>query len=95
MSKRPWLRLYGTARWQRLRRAQLNAEPLCAMCLQCDDVTEATVADHIKPHRGDETLFWDADNLQSLCASCHSRHKQREEHGRPTIRFGLDGFPLP
>lgn len=92
--KRPWLRLYGTARWQRMRATQLTAEPLCRFCLDGETVTAATVADHIKPHRGDEALFWDVGNLQSLCASCHSRHKQREEHGRKVIRYGADGYPL-
>ncbi|WP_449375914.1 HNH endonuclease [Bosea thiooxidans] len=76
-----------------MREAQLTAQPLCEYCLACDEVTEATVADHVKPHRGDEALFWDPDNLQSLCGSCHSRHKQAEEHGRTIVRFGADGWP--
>ncbi|MDE4173662.1 HNH endonuclease [Phaeobacter sp. PT47_59] len=39
----------------------------------------ATVVDHIKAHRGDERLFWGRTNWQPLCASCHNRHKQRQE----------------
>jgi len=39
----------------------------------------ATVVDHIIPHRGDEALFNDRNNLQSLCAPCHNRRKQRLE----------------
>ncbi|MEP2204764.1 MAG: HNH endonuclease signature motif containing protein [Tateyamaria sp.] len=39
----------------------------------------ATVVDHIIPHRGDEALFNDRNNLQSLCTPCHSRYKQRSE----------------
>lgn len=92
--KRPWLSWYGTARWKRLRQWQLSQEPLCLMCLECDIVTEATVADHVEPHRGAQALFWDPDNLQSLCAGCHSRFKQQQEHGRMPIRFGADGFPI-
>lgn len=93
-TKRPWLRLYGLARWKRQRQAQLTAQPLCQLCLDMECVTEATVADHVEAHRGDEDLFWDPENLQSLCASCHSRHKQAEEHGKTIIRFGADGWPL-
>lgn len=93
-SKRPWLPWYGLARWKRLRAAQLMAQPLCQLCLDVECVTEATVADHVKPHRGDEMLFWDAGNLQSLCASCHSRHKQAEEHGRTVVRFDASGWPI-
>lgn len=37
------------------------------------------VCDHVKPHRGDERLFWDEANLQTLCKPCHDRDKQREE----------------
>jgi 5-methylcytosine-specific restriction protein A len=55
--------------------------------------TVATVSDHIKPHRGSALLFWDAHNLQSLCASCHSSVKQAEEMGS-IYRIGEDGFPL-
>ncbi|MFC3058810.1 HNH endonuclease signature motif containing protein [Paenirhodobacter populi] len=35
--------------------------------------------DHIKPHRGDQALFWDWRNLQALCAHCHNSVKQRQE----------------
>lgn len=64
------------------------------MCMAADDVTEADTVDHIKPHKGDETLFWDPDNLQSLCASCHNRHKQREERGTARLAIGIDGYPI-
>jgi len=67
---------YGYA-WQKRREAQLRAEPLCAYCLRENCVTPATVADHIKPHRGDPVLF--AGPLQSLCATCHSSAKAKEE----------------
>lgn len=35
--------------------------------------------DHVVPHRGDESLFWDRANLQCLCQWCHAGAKQREE----------------
>ena len=37
------------------------------------------VADHIRPHRGDEALFWDPANLQCLRKWCHDRAKQAAE----------------
>lgn len=77
--------LYRSARWRgpNGRRAQqLAAEPLCRMCAKAGRVTAATVADHIIPHRGDETLFFEGE-LQSLCDAppwrCHSSRKQRIE----------------
>jgi 5-methylcytosine-specific restriction endonuclease McrA len=42
----------------------------------------ATVVDHIKPHRGDQNLFWEETNWQTLCQRHHDRDKQREERGR-------------
>ena len=71
---------YG-GKWQRARLAYLFKHPLCRACEAEGRVTEATVVDHIKPHRGDMTLFWAADtNWQSLCAPCHGR-KAVEEGG--------------
>lgn len=86
--------LYHSRRWRRMRAAQLTAEPLCRFCRDRDDVTVATVADHIKPHRGDEALFWDPSNLQSLCAPCHDRDKALIEAGRTVVAFGADGWPV-
>ena len=87
-------RWFGSARWKRLRRDQLRAEPFCAMCLEQAGVfTVATVADHVTPHRGDARLFW-FGKLQSLCASHHSRDKQLEELGRPLTGVDETGWPL-
>ena len=83
---------YG-AQWRRRRAAQLEAAPLCCMCEREGRIRLATVADHIKPHRGDPVLF--AGPLQSLCASHHSGYKQAlERTGRAPVRFGADGYPL-
>ena len=86
---------YRTARWQRIRAAQLHAEPLCRMCSSEGRITAANTADHIIPHKGDDRLFWDAGNLQSLCGSCHSSDKQSiERGGKPRPRIALDGWPI-
>jgi 5-methylcytosine-specific restriction enzyme A len=80
--------------WQKRRAAQLKREPLCAYCLRAGKTVTATVADHITPHRGDPELF--KGPLQSLCATCHSSAKAREE-GRGVPRVGCDaeGWPTP
>lgn len=77
----PWRRWYKTARWQRTRDAQLIAEPLCRMCKDKGTLTPATVCDHVERHNGNPTLFWFGP-FQSLCATCHSSDKQREEVSR-------------
>lgn len=53
--------------------------------------------DHVAPHRGDEELFWDISNLQSLCRSCHSAKTMRElnEAIRGTRSMGVVGGQNP
>ena len=90
-------KLYTHRRWRNVRRRHLDRHPLCVMCAKEQRVTAATVVDHIVPHRGDMVLFWDQNNLQSLCKPHHDVTKQSLEKGgegkapRPTI--GLDGWP--
>lgn len=67
-------------KWQKARELFLKANPLCVYCECNGTITAANVVDHIEPHRGDQTLFWDRSNWQSLCSSCHSSVKQREEN---------------
>jgi 5-methylcytosine-specific restriction protein A len=59
-------------RWQQARERFLMRHPLCVMCEAQGRVTAASEVDHITPHRGDETLFWDQLNWQPLCKSHHS-----------------------
>lgn len=85
---------YG-ARWQRERVEYLCLHPLCARCIEQGAVRTATVVDHKRPHRGDQVLFWDRTNWQSLCKPCHDSAKQAEERsGKRQPRIGLDGFPI-
>lgn len=95
-ARQQWRRLYSTARWKRLRLHRLDQEPLCRLCRdRFKRITPANVCDHIVPHKGDEQLFFDYANTQSLCKPCHDIHKHREEIGaleRP--EFGADGYPL-
>jgi HNH endonuclease len=44
-------------------------------------LTPGTCVDHIVPHRGDMTLFWDPTNWQTLCDSCHGKKTTREDGG--------------
>ena len=68
-------------KWQVLRAWWLRHNPLCVKCREKGLVTEATEIDHIVPHKGDKTLFWDRGNLQSLCKKCHSTKTATEDGG--------------
>ena len=61
------------SKWRVSRKRFLKANPLCVKCLKVDRLVDATVVDHIIPHRGDKELFWDESNWQALCKSCHDR----------------------
>lgn len=70
-----------TSRWDRYRRRYLWQHPLCVRCAAEDVVEAATVVDHIRPHRGDQELFWDPNNHQALCKPCHDRKTATEDGG--------------
>jgi 5-methylcytosine-specific restriction enzyme A len=82
------------ARWQKARATYLRSHPLCVRCEAIGRVTEASVVDHITPHRGDSKLFWDKANWQALCKRCHDIDKQRAEIGAaPSAACNEDGLP--
>ena len=69
---------YGHA-WQKTSRQFLQAHPLCEECRKQGKYVKATVMDHVKPHRGDEELFWDRSNWRALCKRCHDWKTMTED----------------
>lgn len=67
------------ARWRRIRARHLASHPLCVDCLKHGRTEAAHHVDHIIPLRKGGTHA--AGNLQSLCASCHSRKTAKEDGG--------------
>jgi 5-methylcytosine-specific restriction endonuclease McrA len=79
---------YG-GKWQRFRERYLASHPLCRLCALEGKVVEATVLDHIIPHRGNMKLFWDVENnIQQICHTCHNRKTALEEGGIGAARRG-------
>jgi 5-methylcytosine-specific restriction protein A len=80
-----------TKAWDRASKAFRLRYPLCGMrpedqvpvMSRCDQQarhTPATLTDHVIPHRGDRTLFWDEHgNWQSMCKPCHDRKTHAED----------------
>ena len=76
----PTQRGYGND-WRKMRAYHLRNNPLCVAC-KARGITEvASVVDHIVPHKGDEALRTDPDNLQSLCKRCHDSKTANENRG--------------
>ena len=83
-----WRQWYKSARWQRLRIEVLTRDLFT--CRQTGvilagkaNAPDSPVVDHIVPHRGDERLFWDINNLQAVTKAWHDSEKQKLEmrHG--------------
>lgn len=72
-------------RWQQARRDFLAEFPLCSECEKAGRLTPATVVDHIDPHKGDESKFWNRGNWAPMCKPCHDRKTATEDgaFGRP------------
>lgn len=70
--------------WRKARQVHLAENPQCAMCGKLEGFNESWHVDHIKDHLGDYDVFWDSDNWQTLCPSCHSKktNQTRLNHGR-------------
>lgn len=95
-------------RWRLAREDHLRRHPHCAMCSTERRPVAAVIVDHKVPHRLGEAkasadseriaaawrLFWDRDNWQSLCETCHSSVKQRLERSGRLAGCSADGRPL-
>lgn len=74
-----------SAKWDTAAKAFRSQYPLCGMrpnglppvMSECHDMGRTTLGfqtDHVVPHKGDQSLFWDAlGNWQVLCAACGAR----------------------
>lgn len=62
---------YNTAAWKRLREQHISDSPLCVECEKKGRYVSAQVVDHIKPADEAPELFYDRNNLQSLCNFHH------------------------
>jgi 5-methylcytosine-specific restriction protein A len=61
---------YG-ADWQAARRAFLAEHPSCVACASDGKSVASAIVDHIVPHKGDATLFWDRSNWRAICKRHH------------------------
>lgn len=82
---------YKTARWQAVRRSQLQAEPLCRACKAAGRTTPATVCNHLDKASKATDFF--AGPFSSLCAPCHDGGEQKAESAGFSAAAGLDGWP--
>lgn len=79
-----WRAWYKTARWTKLRASILKRDLYTCqrtgiLLIGKYPAPNSAVVDHIRPHRGNEALFWDEANLQAISKAEHDKAKQAEE----------------
>lgn len=89
-----WRPLYKTAAWRKIRADQLARFPLCAMCLEQDAVTPATVCNHTDKAAKATPQGFFAGPFNSLCKTHHDSTQQRQERRGYVIGCNESGLPL-
>jgi 5-methylcytosine-specific restriction protein A len=77
----PIRKLYRTPLWRSTRREILARDPFCEMCQQAlSTIVHHIIAarKYINQHGGDESSFYDQENLQGVCKPCHDQHTAKE-----------------
>ncbi len=73
--------IYQTTRWQRIRKAILQRDPICVIADLCvkyyGTALPSSDVDHIIPYRAGGAPY-DLSNLQGLCKFCHSKKSAKE-----------------
>ena len=84
MAAKPWKAWYNSRRWRDLRAAVLVRDAyVCqrsgALCSGVHPAGNSPVVNHKVPHRGQEALFWDIENLETVTKEVHDSLIQKEE----------------
>ncbi|SFI65612.1 hypothetical protein SAMN04515648_1013 [Phyllobacterium sp. CL33Tsu] len=82
-----WRAWYHSARWQKLRlqiliRDNYTCRQTGVLLIGKARSPNSPVVDHIMPHNGDETLFFDPTNLQAVSKEYHDSEKQKQDRRR-------------
>lgn len=100
-SAKEYKKLYMTKQWRVLRDQILARDYWKCQKKDCGQFLQrgrnhprSAVVHHIVPHKGDLNLFYDMQNLQAVCWTCHSGEIQSEEARGYSERIGIDGWPV-
>ena len=94
-------KLYRTKHWAKLRAMVLHRDQYKCQHKGCGAFLKqgtrsprSAVVHHIKPHKGNLDLFYDINNLQAVCWSCHSGDIQSIETKGYDTAIGDNGWPI-
>ena len=92
-------KLYFTKKWRTLRGIILTRDQY--RCQRCKVILtsgrsdpRSAIVHHKQLHKGDLTPFYDTDNLEAVCWSCHSGAIQSTEAMGYNTQVGNDGWPI-
>jgi 5-methylcytosine-specific restriction protein A len=88
-----WRKWYKTERWRKLRQVILvrdnyTCQRTGVLCIGRYPAENSAVIDHKTPHRGDERLFWDENNLHVVSKAYHDSEKQKQERAQERWQQG-------
>ena len=94
MSRDPrYQRLLNSPRWKNIRRAYLQAHPLCERCQREGFVRSAIDVHHkvpvetAKTEQEMERLAYNPANLEALCIPCHIKtHQEMHSHTKEKVK---------
>ena len=93
-------KLYGLKAWRVVRAKALLRDLYTCQHKRCGvslkkgrTQPQSAVVHHLKPHKGNHDLFFDLDNLQSVCWSCHSGDIQSSEARGFDVGVNSSGLP--
>jgi 5-methylcytosine-specific restriction protein A len=83
-NSQPWRAWYKTAEWQKLRREvfardHYTCQRTGELCIGRANQPNSPICNHKVPHRGDASLFWDINNLETVTKAAHDSIIQKEE----------------
>ena len=69
--------LYATTRWKKIRKLVLTRDK--HQCIKCGSTIKLSIH-HVIPHKGSLELFYNVDNLITLCKTCHNAITGKHTH---------------
>lgn len=81
---------YKRTYWKKVRKAKIARNCFCELCEKKGKYIKTEIVHHIKDAQEHVDLFFDIDNLQSLCRSCHK--KIHDDNNK--LNLGYVGFKV-